>query len=187
MSTDGELVQIVDAAVAEAAQSAGDLLTCRSGCTHCCIGPFAVTERDLDRLRVGYKISPPELRERIALRSAEARSALREAFPGDWNSGRVVTQDAADTFDSLHPWLPCPILDLETGACTLHAWRPIACRLHGPALRINGLDVQPCRLNYEGADAADYRVSFTTPEVEASPLTYVAWAALESESRFHVA
>jgi Fe-S-cluster containining protein len=187
MSSDAELVQIVDAAVAEAARRAGDLLTCRSGCTHCCIGPFAVTEQDLERLRVGYSQVSEELRTRLAQRSAEAREALREDFPGDWTTGRLAGQDEADVFDLQHPWLPCPILDLETGACSLHAWRPVACRLHGPALRMNGFELQHCRLNYAGADAADYRVSFTIPEAEASPLTYVAWATLESESTFQVA
>jgi len=187
MSSDAELVQIIDAAVAEAARRAGDLLTCRSGCTHCCIGPFAVTERDLNRLRIGYALASREQRARLALRSAEAREALRDGFPGDWEPGRLPGQDEADAFDLRHPWLPCPILDLESGACSLHAWRPVACRLHGPALRMNGFDLQHCRLNYAGADAADYRVSLTIPEAEASPLTYVAWAALESESAFQVA
>jgi Fe-S-cluster containining protein len=187
MSSDAELVQIVDAAVAEAARRAGDLLTCRSGCTHCCIGPFAVTERDLERLRVGYSRIPKELQERLALRSVEAREALRDGFPGDWATGRLAGQEEANAFDLRHPWLPCPILDLESGACSLHEWRPVACRLHGPALRMNGFDLQPCRLNYSGADAAQYRVSFTIPEAEPSPLTYVAWAALESESIFQVA
>ena len=36
-------------------------------------------------------------------------------------------------------------------------------------------------------DAAEVRVTFTTPETEARPLTYIAWAALESESRVQVA
>jgi len=187
MSSDAELVRIVDGAVAEAARLAGELLTCRRGCTHCCIGPFAVTERDLERLRVGYSLAPEEQRERMALRSAEAREALRDGFPGNWTSGRVAAQDAADAFDLLNPWLPCPVLDLETGACSLHEWRPVACRLHGPALRMNGFDLQHCRLNYTRADAGNYLVAFTTPEAEASPLTYVAWAALESESTVQVA
>ena len=187
MSSDVSLVQIVDAAVAEAVKLAGELVTCRSGCTHCCIGPFAVTERDLDRLRVGYALAPEEQRERMAARSAEAREAMRDGFPGDWTSGRVAGQDAADAFDLFHAWLPCPVLDLESGACSLHAWRPVACRLHGPALRMNGFDLQHCRLNYSGADAASYRVSFTTPDAAGSPLTYIAWAALESESTVQVA
>jgi Fe-S-cluster containining protein len=174
--SDGELVRIVDAAVAEAARRAGALLTCKSGCTHCCVGPFAVTERDLERLREGLASLDEASRERLAQRSREAREAMREGFPGDWETGRVTNLEAADAFDLGHPWLPCPILDLETGACALHAWRPVACRLHGPALTMNGFALRHCRLNYVGADAEGYRVAFETPEAEESPLTYIAWA-----------
>lgn len=187
MSSDSELVQIVDAAVAYAVRRARKLVTCRSGCTHCCIGPFAVTERDLERLRAGYALAPEEMRGRMATRSAESREAMRDGFPGDWASGRVPGQDEADAFDLLHAWLPCPVLDLETGACSLHAWRPVACRLHGPAVRMNGLDLEHCRLNYSGTDAETYRVAFTTPEAAGSPLTYIAWAALERDSTVQVA
>ena len=127
-----------------------------------------MTERDLERLRTGNALAP-----------AEARKAPRDGFPGDWAAGRVAEQDAADAFDLFHPWLPRPVLDLETGACSLHAWRP--------ALRMNGFDLQPCRLNYSGSEAADFLVAFTTPKTEASPLTYIAWAALESESTVQVA
>ena len=179
MASDAELLQIVDAAVGEAQRRAGDLLVCRRGCMHCCIGPFAVTERDLERLRAGYAGAGEQLRERMAARSAEAREAMREGFPGDWQRGLVDGQEAADRFDERHAWLPCPILDLETGACTLHAWRPVACRLHGPALRIDGVDLQHCRLNYAGADAASYRVDVTTPEADGGGLTYIAWAVTE--------
>jgi Fe-S-cluster containining protein len=176
MASDAELVQIVDAAVAEAGRVAGNLLVCRKGCTHCCVGPFAVTVRDLERLRVGFAAADGELQERLAARSAEAREAMLAGFPGDWENGVVTGQAEADAFDERHGWLPCPMLDLETGGCALHAWRPVACRLHGPALRMNGFDLRPCRLNYAGADAESYRVSFATPEAEESPLTYIAWA-----------
>ena len=176
MASDTELVQIVDAAVAEATRRAGAALACKSGCTHCCIGPFAVTERDLARLREGFAAVGDE---RMAARFREAREAMREGFPGDWESGGVTDLGAADLFDLAHPWLPCPVLDLETGACGLHAWRPVACRLHGPALRIDGVDLRHCRLNYVGMDGAEVeglRVSVETPEVEESTLTYIAWA-----------
>jgi Fe-S-cluster containining protein len=179
MASDAELVRIVDAAVAEAQRRAGSLLVCRQGCTHCCIGPFAVTERDLERLRAGYASAGEEQRERMAARSAEVRDRLRDGFPGDWEQGLVSSQEAADRFDEGHAWLPCPILDLETGACALHAWRPVACRLHGPALRIDGIDLQHCRLNYAGANADSYRVEVTTPRAEGGGLTYIAWAIRE--------
>ncbi|MBI2685443.1 MAG: YkgJ family cysteine cluster protein [Acidobacteria bacterium] len=176
MASDIELVQIVDAAVAEAVRRAGTAMVCRKGCTHCCIGPFAVTERDLERLRVGFGLLDERLKERMALRFAEARETMREEFPGNWVSGRLTSQEAADLFDLRHPWLPCPVLDLETGACSLHAWRPVACRLHGPALRVNGVDLRHCRLNYTGVGVEELRVAVELPEEEESPLTYIAWA-----------
>lgn len=182
MASDSELVQIIDGAVAEAVQRAGRWMHCRRGCTHCCIGPFAVTNRDLERLRAGYRELDADEGERLAARSREAREAMRLHFPGDWHSGRVSGQEAADEFDSRHPWLPCPILDLETGACSLHAWRPVACRLHGPALRVDGLDLRHCRLNYAGLtreQVESCRVSFSTPDQEPSDLTYIAWAVAE--------
>lgn len=176
MASDAELVQIVDAAVAEAARRAGAALVCRQGCTHCCIGPFAVTERDLIRLRAGFAVLGDA---RMGARFREAREAMREGFPGDWESGRISSLEAADLFDLGHPWLPCPVLDLETGSCGLHEYRPVACRLHGPALRIDGVDLRHCRLNYVGMGGEvveGLRVSLVTPEVEESWLSYVAWA-----------
>jgi hypothetical protein len=41
-SRDRELIQIVDAALADAARVAGDWLVCRPGCTQCCVGAFAI-------------------------------------------------------------------------------------------------------------------------------------------------
>ena len=177
---DAELVRIVDAAVAEAARRGGALLSCKIGCTHCCVGPFAVTERDLERLSTGLAELDDAASERLAQRSLEAREAMRDGFPGDWETGRVASLEAADAFDTRHAWLPCPVLDLETGACTLHEWRPVACRLHGPALTMNGFALRHCRLNYVGADAEAYRVAFETPEAEESRLTYIAWAIRSS-------
>ena len=86
MTSDSQLVQIVDAAVAEAVRQAGDLIACKRGCAHCCIGPFAVTERDLARLRIGFAMAPQEQRSRISARSEEARDAMRDGFPGDWTA-----------------------------------------------------------------------------------------------------
>lgn len=179
MASDAELVQIVDAAVAEAVRRAGAAIVCKTGCTHCCIGPFAVTERDLERLRQGFAVMGDA---RMASRFREAREAMRPGFPGDWESGQVTDLAAADQFDMGHPWLPCPVLDLETGACGLHDYRPVACRLHGPALRINGVDLRHCRLNYAGMGpevVEGLRVAVDTPEVEESSLRYIAWAVRE--------
>ncbi len=172
------LVQIIDRAVAEAVALAGDQIVCRRGCTHCCIGPFAVTVLDLERLRTGMEEVGAEVRERLRERSREAREIMKPGFPGDWETGMVVGQEEADQFDLRHPWLPCPVLDLETGSCSLHQWRPVACRLHGPALVMNGQHLQHCRLNYTAVPASNLAISFVTPDTGGiSPLTYIAWAA----------
>jgi hypothetical protein len=47
------LVQIVDAALAEAARRSGSWLVCRPGCTQCCHGPFEISQLDAHRLRKG--------------------------------------------------------------------------------------------------------------------------------------
>ena len=50
---DRAFIQIVDAALAEAARKSGAWLVCRPGCCECCIGPFAITQLDAKRLRTG--------------------------------------------------------------------------------------------------------------------------------------
>src|ERR1035438_5021937 len=53
---DRELVQIVDAALANAALRAGARLVCRLGCTQCCHGAFTITELDALRLVAGIEV-----------------------------------------------------------------------------------------------------------------------------------
>src|SRR5512146_2180364 len=55
MAGDAQLIQIVDAAMAEAARKAGPWLACRPGCAECCIGPFEITTLDAQRLREGLQ------------------------------------------------------------------------------------------------------------------------------------
>jgi hypothetical protein len=65
---DNELIQIVDAAVAEAARRSGAWLVCRLGCTQCCIGPFPINQLDARRLRRGLPSS------QVAISSAPTAS-----------------------------------------------------------------------------------------------------------------
>ena len=53
VASDRELIQIVDAAMAEAARLGGAWLVCRPGCAECCLGPFPITQLDARRLREG--------------------------------------------------------------------------------------------------------------------------------------
>jgi len=122
---DRELVQIVDAAMAEAVHRGGDWIACRPGCHECCLGTFPITQADARRLREGLGAIDPERAERVRQRARNA-----------------VDENDDD---------PCPALDPATGTCDLYAWRPITCRTFGPALRLNSDSVDTCELCYEGA------------------------------------
>ncbi|HKN20648.1 MAG TPA: hypothetical protein VJX73_04485, partial [Terracidiphilus sp.] len=78
---DAELVQIMDASLAEATRRAGAFLACRIGCTQCCHGAFAINALDAARLRAGMT----ELRATNSALAAEverrARAWLAEHGP----------------------------------------------------------------------------------------------------------
>jgi Fe-S-cluster containining protein len=127
MVGDEVLLQIVDAAMAEAARKSGPWLVCRPGCNDCCKGPFPITQLDARRLREGLA----ELESRDPQRAARVRQRARQP---------VVTDDD-----------PCPALDPSTGTCDLYAARPITCRIFGPPVRWGSGAVGVCELCFEGA------------------------------------
>ena len=130
MSGDQALIQIVDAALAEAARKSGAWLVCRPGCTDCCMGPFPITQLDARRLREGLA----ELESRDRQRAARVRERARQAV--------VATATDDD---------PCPALDPSTGTCDLYAARPITCRIFGPPVRYGSDAVGICELCFRGA------------------------------------
>ena len=148
-SGDTALIQIVDAALAEAARKSGPWLVCHLGCTQCCIGPFPITQLDALRLRRGLS----ELASRDPERAAEVRGRGRQyidriahEFPGDPQTG-LLPADSCDFADDE----PCPALDPLTGGCDLYAFRPITCRAFGPPVRCGSEAVGVCELCFEGA------------------------------------
>jgi Fe-S-cluster containining protein len=123
-----ELVQIVDAAMAEAVRKGGAWIACKPGCCECCLGPFPITQADAQRLRAGLlelEAADPERAARVRQRAAKAKQM------GDDD--------------------PCPALDPEHGTCDLYAARPLTCRMFGPALRWNSDAVGVCELCFVGA------------------------------------
>ena len=154
---DKRLLRILDGGLSEARTRAGDAAVCRAGCFGCCLGPFPITLHDALRLQRGLA----ELAERdsgraarVQLRAREAMEDLRDGFPGDWPSGLLDVERAdEELFSSRFQMVPCPALDLETGACELYDYRPVACRTYGLAVRIDGVSLTPCRLNYAGWSA----------------------------------
>jgi len=135
MSTEDALIQIVDAALAEAARRSGPWLLCHPGCAQCCLGEFPITQLDAARLRRGLA----KLESREPQRAARVRRRAREA----------VALPAPMADDD-----PCAALDPETGTCDLYAARPIACRTFGPPVRCESGDLGVCELCFEGASDA---------------------------------
>lgn len=152
---DAQLVQIVDAAVADAARRSGDWLVCRPGCTQCCVGPFAISDLDAARLRRGMEElerDDPRRAARVRRRARGSVARLQRDFPGDPQNG-VLDPDREAEFADFANDEPCPALDLETGLCDVYAARPLTCRTFGPPLRTaEGLGV--CELCYHGATDA---------------------------------
>jgi len=155
-AADQKLVQIVDAALADAASKSGDWLVCRKGCTQCCCGPFAISQLDGLRLQKGLrdlKSSDPKRAARVRQRAQQAVKLLSANFPGDPKTGILrEDEDAEPAFAECANDEPCPALDPETGACDLYESRPMTCRTFGPPVRSGpeeGLAV--CELCYHGA------------------------------------
>jgi Fe-S-cluster containining protein len=151
---DRALIQIVDAALAEAARRSGEWLVCRPGCTQCCIGVFPINQLDALRLRRGLaelqKLAPGRA-DRVRERAREAVARLSPNFPGNAVSGLLDEGDSAvERFSEFANDEPCPALDPETGNCELYESRPMTCRVFGPPVRSeDGLGV--CELCYHGA------------------------------------
>ena len=149
MPSDRELIQIVDAALGEAARRAGAWLACRPGCAECCRGPFAITPLDARRLREGLaalEARDPERAGRVRARAAECAARLARDYPGD-TAARVLEIDEAGENE------PCPAHDPETRTCDLYAVRPMTCRTFGPPVRFNGEALAVCELCFAGATA----------------------------------
>ena len=74
MPNDSILIQIVDAALAEALRRSGPWLLCCPGSAQCCLGKFPVTQLDAVRLRTGLT----DLQAREPERAARVRRRVRE-------------------------------------------------------------------------------------------------------------
>src|SRR6476661_2683451 len=155
-AADQRLIQIVDAALADAARKSGEWLVCRKGCTQCCYGAFAISQLDAARLRKGLndlKSSDPKRAGRVRRRAQQSVKRLSATFPGDPKTGILSEDEEAEAaFAEFANDEPCPALDPETGACDLYDARPMTCRTFGPPVRSGpeeGLAV--CELCFQGA------------------------------------
>jgi Fe-S-cluster containining protein len=155
-AADQKLVQIVDAALANAARRSGEWLVCRKGCTQCCYGAFAISQLDAVRLQKGLnelKSSNPKRAARVRQRAQQAVKRLSADFPGNPKTGILSEDEEAEAaFADFANDEPCPALDPATGTCDLYHARPMTCRTFGPPVRSGdegGLGI--CELCYQGA------------------------------------
>ena len=165
---DRQLIQIMDAALADATRSSGPWLVCRPGCSQCCVGVFAINQLDTARLKSGFA----ELEQRDPARAAAVRARSRDAaarfadnFPGDSRTGILAEDDSSEArFEDFANDEICPVLDPSTGLCDLYESRPMTCRTFGPPVRSeDGLGV--CELCYHGASDEE----IATCEMEVDP------------------
>jgi Fe-S-cluster containining protein len=178
-SGDQALVQIVDAALADAARRSGKWLACRPGCSQCCVGVFAINPLDAMRLRKGLselEAQDPERAARVRARASDAVARLSPEFPGDPATGLLEkdnSDEACKRWDDFANAEPCPVLDPATGMCELYEFRPITCRTFGPPLMAEtGLGV--CELCFDGASEEEVAACEMHPDpqnLEAALLT----------------
>jgi Fe-S-cluster containining protein len=144
---DRELIQILDAQMAEAVRRGGSWIACRVGCFECCMGPFPITANDARRLREGLAdlaAADPDRAARVHERARASVSRICREFPGDPLAAVLTIEEAAKDE-------ACPALDPATGACDLYAARPVTCRTFGPAVSCGGEALAVCELCYQGA------------------------------------
>jgi Fe-S-cluster containining protein len=153
-SRDQQLVQIVNSALADSARRSGSWLACRPGCSHCCVGVFAINELDAARLRHGLaalEVSDPDRAARIRQRARRAVARLSPDFPGDPATGLIdQSPEAAPRWNDFANHEPCPALHPENGTCEIYEYRPMLCRTFGPPVQEDG-DLGVCELCFDGA------------------------------------
>jgi len=162
-----KLIQIVDAALADATRRSGEWLACRPGCTQCCIGVFAINQLDALRLRQGVaqlQKRDPDRAAAVFQRARESWSRLRDEFPGNQKTGILDENDkSAQKFDEFANHEPCPALDPGTGLCELYESRPMTCRVFGPPVRSEG-GLGVCELCFHGASEEDIAACEMVPD-----------------------
>jgi Fe-S-cluster containining protein len=164
---DTQLVQIVDAALADATRRSGDFLVCRPGCTQCCVGVFALSALDALRLQHGLfelEKSDPERGSRVRSRARDSAARLSPDFPGDPQTGILFEDEPSlAKFEDFGNDETCPALDPITGRCDLYSSRPLTCRAFGPPVQ-TGEGLGHCELCFHGA--SDEQIAASEMQVD---------------------
>jgi Fe-S-cluster containining protein len=121
-------------------------LACSEGCSFCCRGT-AVLAQAVEVLAIGAHLRKTRTEEQLVELRTRVDSMLT----------RVRDQDASQRAEGKEP---CPLLDVEKGACTVYEVRPTSCRSY------NSCDAERCR---EAFDAA-----LTNPVLPMNPILFQA-------------
>ncbi len=121
-------------------------IPCRTGCAHCCIGPFPITMLDVHFVREGLFRLPTDIRERIEHRAREQILAMESAFPtlsrsrhiDDWSDHEI------DRLVTEFQHCPCPAL--EENLCSIYDFRPLTCRSMGIPIEQEGVTQGACEV-----------------------------------------
>jgi Fe-S-cluster containining protein len=183
---DAELIQIMDAAHADAASRAGDLLACRPGCTQCCYGAFAISQLDALRLSEGMhdlRATDPARAAAVELRAQQWIAEFAGEFPGDPVTGQLGESDQDQArFEDFANDAACPALDPATGLCDLYAARPMTCRVFGPPVQMDAgpaaTALAHCELCFIGATPEQVAACEMQPPTELEE-TLIADLALQ--------
>jgi Fe-S-cluster containining protein len=172
----GDLIQIVDTAVADAYRRGGHHLACHPGCSQCCHGIFPISQQDAARLREGLTAleqTDTERSLRIKSRAIASITRLAPLFPGDtatsilsedYEASTLFTDESAGALGDNEP---CPVLDLTTGTCDLYEHRPILCRTFGPPMRTEEKNLATCELCFIHATTEEIAACELDPTIPA--------------------
>jgi Fe-S-cluster containining protein len=122
-------------------------IPCGKGCHRCCIGPFAITRLDVERLQQELRSLAAEDRRAIQDEAARQVEAMERAFPtlqqspwlDQWDDRDIDT--LVDQFGSF----PCPALHTD-GSCKVYEARPLTCRVMGIPLDEGGMVCGACEV-----------------------------------------
>ena len=123
--------------MAEAVRRGGAWIACSPGCHECCLGPFAISPADAQRLREALTALSSQTAERVRRRAAAYIATISSYDPDGLPEG----------MDDV----PCPALDPATRCCDFYDARPITCRTFGPAVKTAVGAVGACELCFQGA------------------------------------
>jgi Fe-S-cluster containining protein len=130
----GEVVppaqQLADGCVrlaVDAARRTGREISCRKGCGACCVQLVPLSIPELCFMVSTVREQGAEYESAVRSRFGSLESALREQ--GLWEKLEGLSgngDDSAAAAEYFSAGIPCPFV--ENGACSIHPWRPVACR-----------------------------------------------------------